>query len=439
MSSMYSEKIKDELKKKNIGLGDRIKVRSGDNIFYGLLMPRPYSGDPSILVIKLDNGYNLGVKADSVELEAKHEKAPQEKHHEEKPKKGDIAILGCGGTIASRIEYRTGAVYPSITPKELRAAFPELEKWPIHSKSVFSLFSEDMNAHHWKLLADEIEKEIKSGSKGVVVMHGTDTMSYTSAAVSFMLQDLPAPVVFVGSQRSSDRPSSENKMNMLNAVFSASQDLGEVTVCMHAGTDDDNCHLHRGTRVRKMHTSRRDAFRSVNSRPLFAVDYRTKRFEALGEHVPRHKGNLVAKKSLNDNVALIYAYPNIKPSFISALDSYDGVVLAGTGLGHVPVNPFNDKNAKGILKPLTELVQSGIPVVMSSQTIYGRLCMRVYTNGRLLRDAGIIGDGADWTPETAYVKLCWALGQTKKIKEVEKLMMTNIVGEISSRSVLEDK
>jgi glutamyl-tRNA(Gln) amidotransferase subunit D len=439
MSSMYSKKIKGELKKKNIELGDRIKVLSGDNIFYGLLMPRPYSGDSDILVIKLDNGYNMGVKADSIELEAKHEKAPQETHHEENPKKGDIAILGCGGTIASKIEYRTGAVYPSITPKELRAAFPELEKWPIHSKSVFSLFSDDMNAHHWKLLADEIEEEIKSGSKGAVVMHGTDTMSYTSAAMSFMLQNLPVPVVFVGSQRSSDRPSSENKMNMLNAVFSTSQDLGEVTVCMHAGTDDDYCHLHRGTRVRKMHTSRRDAFRSINSSPLFAVDYRTKRFEALGEHMPRHKGGVVAKKSLNDNVALIYIHPNIKPSLISGLDSYDGVVLAGTGLGHVPVNPFKDKNAKGIFKPVTELIQSGIPVVMSSQTIYGRLCMRVYTNGRLLRDAGVIGDGADWTPETAYVKLCWTLGQTKKITEVEKLMMTNMVGEISSRSVLEDK
>lgn len=436
---MYSKKITGELKKKNIGLGDRIKVFAGDNVFHGLLMPRPYLGDPDIVVIKLDNGYNMGVRADAIELESKYEKAPPEKHHEEKPKKGGIAILGCGGTIASKIEYKTGAVYPSITPKELRTAFPDLEKWPIHSKPVFSLFSDDMNAYHWRLLADEVEKEMKSGSKGVVVMHGTDTMAYTSAALSFMLQKLPAPVVFVGSQRSSDRPSSENKMNLMNAVFSASQDLGEVAVCMHANTNDDYCHLHRGTRVRKMHTSRRDAFRSVNSSPLFAVDYRTKRFEALGEHMPRSKGGLVAKKSLNDNVALMYVHPNIKPKLISGLDSYDGVVLMGTGLGHVPVNPFQDKTVKSIYKPITELIQSGIPVVMSSQTIYGRLCMRVYTNGRLLRDAGVIGDGADWTPETAYVKLCWVLGQTKKMKEIEKLMMTNMVGETSSRSVLEDK
>ncbi len=436
---MYSKRVNDELKKKNIELGDRIKVLAGDNIFYGLLMPRPYSGDPDIVVLKLDNGYNLGVKADSIELEAKSEKRPQEEHHKEKPKKGDIAILGCGGTIASKIEYKTGAVYPSITPKELRTAFPELEKWPIHSRQVFSLFSDDMNAHHWKMLADEIEEEIKSGSKGVVVMHGTDTMTYTSAAISFMLQNLPLPVVFVGSQRSSDRPSSENKMNMLNAVFSASQDLGEVVVCMHASTNDDFCYLHRGTRVRKMHTSRRDAFRSINSPPLFAVDYRTKRFESIGQHMPRNKGGVNVKKSLNDNVALVYVHPNIKPKLISSLDSYDGVVLMGTGLGHVPTNPFNDKTVKAIYKPITELIRSDIPVVMSSQTIYGRLCMRVYTNGRLLRDAGVIGDGADWTPETAYAKLCWVLGQTKKMKEVEKLMMTNMVGEISERTVLEER
>jgi glutamyl-tRNA(Gln) amidotransferase subunit D len=434
---MYSKKKEEELKKKGITLGDRIKVISGDNAFHGLLMPRPYSGDPDILVIKLDNGYNMGVHADSIELEKKSEKKSHEEQPPEKPKKGDIAILGCGGTIASKIEYKTGAVYPSITPKELRAAFPDLEKWPIHSKQVFSLFSDDMNAHHWKLLADEIEQEIKQGSDGVVVMHGTDTMTYTSAAISFMLQGLPVPVVFVGSQRSSDRPSSENKMNMMNAVYSASQDLGEVAVCMHAGTDDDLCHLHRGTRVRKMHSSRRDAFRSVNSSPLFAVDYRAKRFDALSLHIPRHKDKPQISKKLNDNVALIYVHPNIKPELISSLDSYDGVVLIGTGLGHAPTNPFDDKTVHGIFKPIKELIASDIPVVMSSQTIYGRLCMRVYTNGRLLRDAGVIGDGADWTPETAYVKLCWVLGQTKKMDEVRELMMKNLVGEISERSPLE--
>jgi glutamyl-tRNA(Gln) amidotransferase subunit D len=434
---MYSKKIESELKKKKIDVGDTITVRSEGHNYEGLLMPRPELGDSDVLVVKLTSGYNVGIRAESIELVATTSARQIPEVQEEKKKKGDVAILGCGGTIASRVEYKTGAVYPSITPKELRQTFPALEKWPIHSKQVFSLFSEDMNSKHWKLIADEIEEEIKAGSKGVVVMHGTDTMTYTSSAVSFMLQNLPVPVVFVGSQRSSDRPSSENKMNLVNAVYAATQDLGEVAVCMHESTNDGSCLIHRGNRVRKMHTSRRDAFHSINSKPLFRVDYRTDKFEQLGDPKPRNKGELISKKRINDNVALIYSHPNIKPELISKLDDYDGVVFAGTGLGHIPIGAFESKGVKSIYKPIQELIESGIPVVMSSQCIEGRVCMRVYSNGRLLKQAGVIGDDADWAPEVAYTKLCWALGQTKKMHEVKELMETNIAGEISSRSNLE--
>ncbi|MFH0884569.1 MAG: Glu-tRNA(Gln) amidotransferase subunit GatD [Candidatus Micrarchaeota archaeon] len=435
---MYSKRLLDEFRKIGIEIGDRVKLVCAGVEFEGLLMPRPQSGDQDIVVLKLDSGYNTGLRADSIELMKKAPPKPATPQgDEEKNARGGIAILGCGGTIASKIEYKTGAVYPSITPRELRMAFPALQKWDIHSRQIFSLFSEDMNTTHWRMLADAIEDEIKDGSEGVVVMHGTDTMNYTSAAISYMLQNLPVPVVLVGSQRSSDRPSSENEMNLLNAVFSTTQDLGEVAVCMHATTNDDFCHLHRGTRVRKMHTSRRDAFHSINSHPLAAVDYRTKRFERLSDWMPRQKGGLIAKKELNDNVALIYVHPNIKPSLISKLDDYDGVVLVGTGLGHTPANAFDDKSVKGITKPIHELVSSGIPVAMASQCISGRICMRVYSTGRLLMDAGVIGDGADWTPEAAYVKMCWALGQTKDLSGVARLMMENIAGEMTERSAIE--
>ncbi|MBD3210625.1 Glu-tRNA(Gln) amidotransferase subunit GatD [Candidatus Micrarchaeota archaeon] len=435
---MYSDKVKKLLKKKNIGVGDLVRVLSRGARFTGMLMPRPFSGDPDVVVIKQESGYNIGIKADEIELLETAGARPEHKAEQEAPKKGDVAILGCGGTIASRIEYKTGAVYPSITPKELRTAFPKLKKWPIHSRQIFSLFSEDMNAGHWRVLADEIENEIKKGSEGVVVMHGTDTMAYTAAAMSFMLQNLPVPVVLVGSQRSSDRPSSENEMNLLNSVYAATKDVGEVMVCMHSSTNDDYCHFHRGTKVRKMHTSRRDAFHSINALPLFRADYRNDVFEELSGHRKRSGGELVSRKKLNDNIAMVYAHPNIRPEFISGLDSYDGVVLVGTGLGHVPVNAFDDKTVTSIYQPLKELIESGIPVVMSSQCISGRLCMRVYTNGRLLNRAGVIGDGADWTPETAYVKLCWVLGQTRDMKKAGKLMMADVAGEISSRSVLEE-
>lgn len=433
---MYSKKLEIFLKKNGISVGDRIEVKGKKGTFEGLLMPRSH-GEEDALVVKLDNGYNIGIIFEGAEvklLEKAKEKKAMKKVKEEK---GDISILGCGGTIASKIEYKTGAVYPAITPEELRMTFPDIDKIAkIQSKSLFSLLSEDMNSEHWKILANAAADEIKDGAKGIVVMHGTDTMAYTSSALSFMLQGLPSPIILVGAQRSSDRPSSENEMNMMNAIYCAKRDIGEVGVCMHASMNDDYCYLHHGTKVRKMHTSRRDAFRSINSAPIAAVNYINDRFEALSEYKKRSpKGSLKVNTKLNDNVAMSYMHPSIKPKMIESLSDYDGVVLVGTGLGHAPTNPLNDKHAKSVLPAIKRLIDSGIPVVMSSQTISGRLCMRVYAAGRLLIDAGVIGDGADWLPETAYTKLCWVLGQTKDMKKVKELMMKNIAGEITERSL----
>lgn len=435
---MYTASLERLLKKKGIEIGDQIKVESKEGTFEGILMPRTY--ESSILVVKLANGYNIGIdlKGADISLVKKGEKIPKEEEKMEKAK-GAISILGCGGTISSRVEYKTGAVYPVISPAELKVAFPELEKISlINARQLFSLLSEDMNAKHWQMIAEAVEAEIKDGANGVVLMHGTDTMGYTAAALSFMLQNLSVPVVFVGAQRSADRPSSENEMNLLNAVYAATKDVAEVSVCMHASTNDDYCYLHRGTRVRKLHTSRRDAFKSINCPPLAIVDYKNGRFEALTEYRKRDPAaTLKVDKRINDNVAMIYIHPNIKPKFIERLREYDGIVLVGTGLGHVPANPFGDRNAKSILNEVEGLIKSGIPVVMSSQTIFGRLNLRVYTAGRLLRNIGVIGDGMDWTPETAFVKLSWVLGHERKMKRIEEEMLKNMVGEISARTPLE--
>lgn len=330
-------------------------------------------------------------------------------------------------------------MYPSISPKELKMAFPELEKYQVHSKSVFSLFSEDFNSEHWKIIAKEIESEIKNGSKGIVIMHGTDSMTYTSSAVSYMLQNLPVPVVFVGSQRSSDRPSSENEMNLTNAVFSATKNFGEVGVCMHATTNDNYCYIHRGTRVRKMHTSKREAFKSINEMPMFKTDYLKNEFVQINPKVkPRSEiKEFKVVGDFNPNVAMLYAHPNLSPKLLSKMSDYDGIVIVGMGLGHISTNPFNDPKVHGLGKEIRELIQSGVSIVMSPQAIYGRICMRVYTTGRMLIDEGVIGDGADWTPEAAYTKLCWVLSQTKEPKKVEKMMMENIAGEISEISAFE--
>ncbi len=438
---MYSEKISAQLKAKKIAVGDRIAVSSEKGDFVGLLMPRPYYGEPDILVIKLDSGYNIGLKPNSIGLvEHSDNQKSKAKHVKEDDPSGSVAILGCGGTIASKIEYKTGAASPSISPDELRASFPDLSQYKVHSKSIFSLFSEDFNQEHWKIIANEAASAIKDGSKGVVLMHGTDTMSYTAAALSFMLQNLPAPVILVGSQRSSDRPSSENEMNLINAVTAANADFGEVAVCMHGTSNDDYCLIHRGNRVRKMHTSRRDAFKSINCRPLFKSDYKKGVFETLEPARPKSAASeFVLNDKINSNVALIYAHPGIKREFISKLSDYDGVVFAGLGLGHLSMNPFDDSKVIGVAKEIKELSESGISLAMAPQAIYGRVCMRVYTTGRMLIESGVIGDGADWTPEAAYAKLCWVLGQTKDQKKVGEMMMTNIAGEISDRSqVLEN-
>ncbi|MEM4359984.1 MAG: Glu-tRNA(Gln) amidotransferase subunit GatD [Candidatus Bilamarchaeaceae archaeon] len=436
---MYSKQLSAELRKKNIEIGDRIVVKTRRLTIEGFLMPHTTESESDILVIKLDNGYNIGADSSEAEISLVEKGKPIKEEKKEEEGEGDVSILSCGGTISSKIEYRTGAVYPIMSPKELLTAFPQLgEISSVKVRRLFSLLSEDMAHEHWKIIAKEVAGEIRNGAKGVVILHGTDTICYTAAALSFMLQQLSVPVILVGAQRSSDRPSSDNELNILNSVWTAkNSDLAEVAVCMHATMDDSYCHLHRGTRVRKMHNSRRDAFKSINAKPLAAVDYRKALFEKISDYQKRDSSRkLVLDTKMNSNVAMLYIHPGIKPKLVDSLSDYDGVVVVGTGLGHLPTNPFNERNAHSILKNIKALIDSGIAVVMSSQTIYGRINMNVYTTGRVLERIGVIGNGADWTPETAFVKLCWVLGHEKKLTRVRELMMRNIAGEISERSVI---
>ncbi|MDD5337239.1 MAG: Glu-tRNA(Gln) amidotransferase subunit GatD [Candidatus ainarchaeum sp.] len=435
---MYSSKISAMLKKAGISIGDRVRVEKGGQTHEGILMPR--AGESDELVIKLDSGYNIGISSAGATL-SQLEKAPKkaEPAPEHYPR-GEIAILGCGGTVLSKVEYKTGAAFPAFSPKDLFNAFPKLKHMAsVHSKILFQLLSEDMHSRHWSVVAQEVANEIRDGAKGVIVMHGTDTLHYTSAALSFALANLPVPVVVMGAQRSSDRPSSDNESNILNSILVAKSDLAHVGVCMHANSNDDYAFFHLGTKVRKMHTSRRDAFRSINTMPLAKVDHRNGTVEPLMPYQRRdEKRKLDLQNHFSQNVGMLYSHPGIKPELVSKFADYDGLVLVGTGLGHVPTNAFNDKLANNLVPSLKSLIDSGIPVVMSSQTIYGRINMGVYTAGRILQDIGVIGNGADWTPETAFVKLSWVLGKEKKMEKVKELMMKNIAGEITPRSNYEE-
>jgi glutamyl-tRNA(Gln) amidotransferase subunit D len=441
----YSKKIQTILDKKSIRVGDRVRIKKDNRTYEGLLMPRIELGDANCIVLKLDNGYNIGISFDEkTKIELVKKGKPIKFVSAKVKTKKDltrplVSILGCGGTIGSRIEYKTGAVFPAFSPGDLLLSFPELKEIAnIEGRKLFDLFSEDMTPKHWQIIAKEVAKEIKKGVDGIVLMHGTDTMHYTSAALSFMLQDLPVPVVLTGAQRSSDRGSSDNAMNLLCSVLTAvKSDIAEVVVCMHGTSSDDFCHVHQGCKVRKMHTSRRDTFRSINVLPYAKVWYLERKIEYSRKDFRKRdkKRELKLDTKINPNVGLIYFHPGMKPELIENLSKfYDGVVIVATGLGHVSANPGKDKFAKSLIPGLKRLIDSGIPVVFAPQTLYGRLNLNVYSTGRLLKEIGVIGHGCDWLPEVALVKLMFVLGHTKNMKKIKELMLTNIAGEISNQT-----
>ncbi|VVB58714.1 Glutamyl-tRNA(Gln) amidotransferase subunit D [Candidatus Anstonella stagnisolia] len=461
---MYSKDAQKLLKGAKVG--DELRLHTSEKEYSGILMPHPDNGDENCVVLKLSSGYNVGIDAGKISRVDVLQKgkgivvgsAAKKNAGGSTGKTSDagksagsvfqsgegkefVSLLGCGGTIASKVEYKTGAVYPASKPEEIMESFPNISKISnIRSRVLFQLLSEDMAPRHWSAIAGEVADEIKSGPQGVVLMHGTDTMGYTSAALSFMLQELPMPVVLTGSQRSSDRPSSDADVNVTGAMLAAKSDIAQVMVCMHKGMSDDVCSLHSGVRVRKFHTSRRDAFASVNAKPVGEADVVKGEVRAFGEHRKRDmKRKLKLFEKVNENVALVWVYPGMDEKFVKKLGDFDGVVLACTGIGHAPVNAFGTKDANSILPALEKIMDAGTLVALAPQTIFGRINMDIYTTGRLLKKAGVIGDLCDWLPETAYAKMCWALGQERKKEKAAGLMMRNIAGEISERSAMDER
>jgi glutamyl-tRNA(Gln) amidotransferase subunit D len=380
-------------------------------------------------VIKLHNGYNIGVKKSvPITLVETGVRTPKSESRAMGVREGlpTVAILSTGGTIASRVDYRTGAVTAQSTAEEIIAAIPELEEIANYrSRVVYNILSENMRAEYWIELARAIFEEINKGADGVIITHGTDTMGYTAAALSFMIEP-PVPVVLVGSQRSADRPSSDNAMNAICAASVAVSDIAEVSVVMHESTSDDHCLIHRGTRVRKMHTSRRDAFQSINAPPIGRVDYPSCEIRTFTDYVRRGQRQLRIRDGIEPKCALLKFIPGASPELLRfcSFSGYKGIVIEGTGLGHVPAEWI----------PLIEYATtSGIPVVVTSQCMHGRICDRVYDTGRDMLKAGVI-EGEDMLPETALVKLMWLLGQGLDYEEVCMRMRQNIAGEILGSS-----
>jgi len=415
-------------------IGDLIRVMKNGDTYEGILIPRSEYGDERHIVIKIKSGYNIGIEAtpstriEKIGAKAKPSFIPPPPPVQ-KPNMPRVTIISTGGTIASRVDYRTGAVRPAISASDLYSIVPELSDIAvIKTEILFSVFSEDLTPKHWSELAKTIAKHISKEAQGVVVTHGTDTMGYTAAALSFALQNLPVPVILVGAQRSEDRPSSDAAANLIGAVLAAAKaPFAEVTVAMHETISDEAIALHRATKVRKCHTSRRDAFKTVNAEPLARV-LNGEIIPLVNDYRPRNPENkLTLKPNFEERVALIKFYPGMNPKVIEwyVEQGYEGLVLEGTGLGHVRRECFSS---------IKEAIGANVIVAMAPQCIWGRINMNVYSNGRDLLAMGVIPLG-DMLAETALVKLMWSLGQTKDVEKAKTLLTTNIAHEISPRTI----
>jgi glutamyl-tRNA(Gln) amidotransferase subunit D len=342
-----------------------------------------------------------------------------------------ISILHTGGTIASKVDKETGGVSAKFSEKDMLKLYPEIKTIAnINSRLVANMFSEDMNFNHYNLLAEEIQKEIKKGTEGIVITHGTDTLHYTSAALAFILENLPIPVILVGAQRSSDRGSSDATLNLLCALnFIAQTSFQGVAICMHETMDDNACLILPGTKSRKIHSSRRDAFKSINTKPIARV---TKQ----GNVGFIEKINKVENKKLElklfdpkIKVGILKTHPNLSVEEVKFYSKFDGLIIEGTGLGHLPINKIDKFTNEDVLNEIKKLK---IPIVMTSQCIFGRINMNVYSTGRKLLDANVLGNELDMTTETAFIKLAWLLSNHKE--EIPSLIKQNLRGEISSRT-----
>ena len=420
------------------------------------------SSTAEFLVLKLDTGYNVGIRHDHIkeiliEAPPKHH-APAAsilsenaelvtiKDHKILP---IISILHTGGTIASKVDYETGGVIARYEPLEIISMFPELKEIAsIRSRLLSNMWSEDMRFAHYNIMAAEIKKEIEAGANGIIITHGTDTLHYTGAALSFMLHHLPIPVLLVGSQRSSDRGSSDAAVNLLCAAYfiAKSEDFADVALCMHETSSDTTCVILPGTKSRKMHSSRRDAFKPINTTPWARVSFKEKKIEMLKEHYRKKpedktKRQIEIKPFKEDiKVGFLKIHPNMNADEFLFYKGYAGLLIEGLGIaGNVPINTIDEATREhaAIAQAIRGLNAAGTVVAATTQTIAGSVNMNVYSTGRKMQEIGIIGNYTDMTPETGFIKLAWLLSNYEQ-GEVKKRYVQNLAGEISERMEYND-
>ena len=443
-------RLKELFRRFNVNLGDSVIIETNNAKHEGILIPRYEYADVNYLVLKLKNGYNIGINLQKIKnIRKSLEKSdpiifdyPDNFTEGNKSRDypdshlSNLSLLSTGGTISSKIDYRTGGVMPALTAKELNDSIPELKKIAnIDPEVVLSEYSENIRPEHWTLMTKKIADNVLSGKyDGIILSHGTDTMHYTAAALSFALQNLPIPVVLVGAQRSSDRPSSDASTNLIGAcTFASKSKFAGVFVAMHHTISDDEIACHVGTRVRKNHTSRRDAFHSIDISPFALVrkdqielceQYTDLKFKERSKNLE----SFMVRSNFDDKVTLLKFYPGFDCKIIDYCvhKGNKAIIFEGTGLGHINKECFQQIQAA---------VKKGIFVFMTSQCIWGKTSLTVYDTGRDLLEIGVI-PLSNTTSETALVKAMWCLGNFED-KDVINIMTNNIANEFTSRIITE--
>ena len=443
MKLNLKDNLKDNLKNTSkYNNGDKLLIKSSLGTLEGIFI----TSSNNFLTLKLDSGYNISLSLKNIkEIEkisnkiSKTKSNKEQKIHKKIEGLKNISILNCGGTLASKVDYSTGGVSAKFTSDELYNLFPEIKEIAnINFRLVKQYMSENLRFSHYNEIAKEIKNECDKGVDGIIITHGTDTMHYSAAALSFILENINIPVILVGSQRSSDRGSSDATYNLLSSViFIANSNFSGVAICMHNDTNDKECSILPGTKTRKLHSSRRDAFRPINSKPYALVNPDKKEIKILSKFPENFQKDLPLNlKLFNDKIkiGLIKMHPNFFAEELLFYKNYDGLVVEGFGLGQIPNVHMDDqtKESDKIIKAVKKLSKDKI-LVMTSQTIYGRVCMNVYSEGRINLDAGFIGNNLDITTETAFIKLAWLLSNYSK-EEAKILFMKNLRDEISERN-----
>ncbi len=390
--------------------------------------------EESYLIIKLASGYNANFHKNSIKILEKNiikdeiKELILPKNNKNLPK---ISILHTGGTIASKVDYRTGAVSSKFEVNDLLNLFPELnQKANISAKMIANIFSEDMRFEEYNILMRAIAKEIEDGSEGIIIGHGTDTMHYSAAALQYGMKNLSIPVILVGAQRSSDRASSDAFLN-LNAAcdFLISQINSEkkflrVGICMHENLSDNSFLILDSINSKKLHSTRRDAFKQINYLP-FA------RIENSNCQIIRNELLSFKKEEKFDffeydtklKIGFFKVHPNMFSWEFDILKNYDAIILEGTGIGNIPQNESNFEKDENILKSFAKLSKE-IKVFSSVQTIYGEVSLDIYSRGRDMQMAGIIGNRHNLISETLLLRVAFCL--SRKNLDFDELWNQNL-------------